>query len=265
MLVLIKGAGDLATGVAHRLHQCGFPVVMTEIPQPTTVRCTVAFSTAVYQGQATVEGVTARRADTPAAIQAVLGRREIPVAVDPGAKLVELLAPTAVIDGVIAKRNLGTAITDAPVVIALGPGFCAGEDCHAVVETKRGHYLGSVLYTGRAIPNTGIPGVIEGVGAERVIRACGEGSWQPVVQIRQLVQAGELVATVDGQPVRAAISGVVRGLLPQGTPVHRGMKAGDIDPRGIPAYCDTISDKARAIAGGALEALLHLLRERGIV
>lgn len=263
MLVLIKGAGDLATGVGHRLHQCGFSVVMTEIAQPTTVRCTVAFSTAVYRGSATVEGVTARRADSLETIRACLGRGEIPVAVDPQGSLVPLLSPDAVIDAVIAKRNLGTRITDAPAVIALGPGFCAGEDCHAVVETKRGHYLGSVLYKGSAIPNTGVPGVIEGVGAERVIRAPGPGAWQPVAQIRQLVKAGETVAIVEGNPVPAPISGVVRGMLPEGTPVHQGMKAGDIDPRGIPAYCDTISDKARAIAGGALEALLHLLQERG--
>lgn len=263
MLILIKGAGDLATGVGYRLHQCGFSVVMTEIAQPTTVRCTVAFSTAVYQGFATVEGVTARRADTPAEIAQVLSQGEIPVAVDPEGTLVHTLTPGAIIDAIIAKRNLGTRISDAPVVIALGPGFCAGVDCHAVVETKRGHDLGRVLYQGQAIPNTGVPGIIEGVGAERVIRACRDGIWKPLVQIRQLVQAGDPVATVEGEPVLASISGVVRGLLPEGTPVHRGMKAGDIDPRGILEYCDTISDKARAIAGGTLEALMHLLWERG--
>ena len=264
MLVLIRGAGDIATGIALRLYRAGLRVVMTETASPTAIRRTVAFSECVRTGETRVEDVTARRARVEE-VPALLARGIVPVLVDPEGSCIPRLCPEAVVDAILAKRNLGTRINDAPVVVGVGPGFTAGEDCHAVVETKRGHYLGSVLYTGRAIPNTGIPGVIEGVGAERVIRACGEGSWQPVVQIRQLVQAGELVATVDGQPVRAAISGVVRGLLPQGTPVHRGMKAGDIDPRGIPAYCDTISDKARAIAGGALEALLHLLRERGIV
>ena len=265
MLILIKGAGDLATGVGWRLRRCGFPVVMTETAQPTTVRCTVAFSPAVYRGSATVEGVTTRLAAGADEARAIAAGGGVAVAVDPEGALAGVLRPDVLVDAILAKRNLGTRITDAPVVVALGPGFCAGEDCHAVVETKRGHYLGSVLYRGRAIPNTGVPGVIEGVGAERVIRACRDGIWRPQAQIRQLVTQGALVATVEGEPVRAAISGVVRGLLPAGTPVHRGMKAGDIDPRGIVEYCDTISDKARAIAGGVLEAVLHLSGREGSI
>ena len=262
MLILIKGAGDLATGVGWRLHQCGFPVVMTETARPTTVRCTVAFSPAVYQGSAVVEGVAARLAKDAEEARAIALGGEVAVAVDPEGALVRALRPDVLVDAILAKRNLGTRITDAPVVIALGPGFCAGEDCHAVVETKRGHDLGRVLYQGRAIPNTGIPGIVAGVGAERVIRACRDGIWEPVAHIRQLVKQGDLLATVEGEPVCAAISGVVRGLLPAGTPVTRGMKSGDIDPRGVVDYCDTISDKARAVAGGVLEAALHLTNGR---
>ena len=234
MLIYIKGAGDLATGVARRLHSCGFQIVMTETAQPTTVRCTVAFSRAVYQGSCEVEGVTARlAADADEACAAIL-----------------------------AKRNTGTCITDAPAVIGLGPGFEAGVDCHAVIETKRGHSLGSVIYEGRAIANTGVPGNIGGFTSERILRASGDGIFKPVTEIGHLVREGDIVAYVGELPVRARIGGVVRGLLPDGTPVHTGMKSGDVDPRGIVEYCYTISDKARAIAGGALEAVLHLLKGR---
>ena len=258
MLIFIKGAGDLATGVAWRLHNCGFQVVMTDIARPTTVRCTVAFSRAVYEGAAEIEGVTARLARDPADALRITGEGEIAVLVDPEAAAIETLHPPVVIDAVLAKRNLGTRITDAPVVIALGPGFTAGADCHAVVETKRGHYLGRVIYAGSAIANTGVPGDIGGYTSERIIRAPADGPFVPAARIGQLVRAGDVVARVEGEPVRALIDGVVRGMLPEGTPVTRGMKSGDIDPRGIVEYCHTISDKERAIAGGALEAVLHL-------
>ena len=258
MLIFIKGAGDLATGVAWRLHNCGFQVVMTDIARPTAVRCTVAFSRAVYEGAAEIEGVTARLARDPADALRITGEGEIAVLVDPEAAAIETLRPPVVIDAVLAKRNLGTRITDAPVVIALGPGFTAGADCHAVVETKRGHYLGRVIYAGSAIANTGVPGDIGGYTSERIIRAHADGPFAPAAMNGQLVRAGDVVARVEGEPVRALIDGVVRGMLPEGTPVTRGMKSGDIDPRGIVEYCHTISDKARAIAGGALEAVLHL-------
>ncbi|MEG1932591.1 MAG: selenium-dependent molybdenum cofactor biosynthesis protein YqeB [Pygmaiobacter sp.] len=258
MLIFIKGAGDLATGVAWRLRRCGFDVVMTETAQPTTVRCTVAFSRAVYDGTATVEGVCARLAQNADDTASILHAGEIAVLVDPDASAIAVLHPPVVIDAVLAKHNLGTKITDAPVVVALGPGFSAGDDCHAVIETKRGHFLGSVIYEGSAIANTGVPGEIGGYTSERIIRACREGSFTAVAQIGQLVKKDALVATVEGEPVYASIDGVVRGMLPTGTPVHKGMKSGDIDPRGIVEYCDSISDKARAIAGGALEAVLHL-------
>lgn len=258
MLIFIKGAGDLATGVAHRLHRCGFDVVMTEISQPTTVRCTVAFSQAVYEGTASVEGVTARLAGDVRAVREIIANREAAVVVDPKADILRELRPDAVIDAIIAKTNTGTSLKDAPIVIALGPGFTAGGDCHAVIETKRGHYLGRVIREGCAIENTGIPGNIAGHTADRILRAPRGGIFAPAAHIGDMIGAGDVAATVGGEPVRALVPGVVRGMLPAGTPVYKGMKAGDIDPRGIVEYCYTISDKARAIAGGALEALLSL-------
>ncbi|WP_368234407.1 selenium-dependent molybdenum cofactor biosynthesis protein YqeB [Anaerotruncus rubiinfantis] len=258
MLILIKGAGDLASGVAHRLYRCGFTVVMTEIAKPTTVRRTVAFSRAIYEGEAVVEGVKAQLAHSPEEALAFTRKGVIAVLVDPECACRAKLSPDALVDAILAKRNTGTKISDAPVVVAMGPGFTAGVDCHAVIETKRGHNLGRVIFEGRAAENTGVPGNIGGYTSERIIRACRDGIFTPSAEIGQHVQAGDLVAAVDGEPVTANISGVVRGMLPPATPVHRGMKSGDIDPRGITDYCYTISDKARAIAGGVLEAILHL-------
>lgn len=262
MLIMIKGAGDLATGVAHRLHRCGFQVVMTETAQPTTVRCTAAYSRAVYEKTAVVEGVTARLAADADAARQIIAAGEIAVLVDPAADSRKQLCPDALVDAILAKRNMGTALTDAPIVVGLGPGFIAGKDCHSVVETKRGHDLGRVLLQGSAAANTGIPGEISGYTTQRILRAPVEGLFDPLVTIGDLVHAGAVTATVDGVPVPAEISGVVRGLLPAGTPVHPGMKAGDVDPRGIVEYCSTISDKARAIAGGVLEAILLLKKEK---
>lgn len=258
MLVLIKGSGDLASGVAHRFHQCGIEVIMTDIAQPTTVRCAVAYSRAVYDGTAEVEGVTARLVQDATQAKKVAQSGEIAVIVDPEAQIAKEIAFDAVIDAVLAKKNLGTTKQDAPVVVALGPGFTAGVDCHAVVETKRGHHLGRVLYEGRAADNTGVPGNIAGFTSERIIRAPKDGQFLPKHQIGDLVKKGDVVAEVEGVPVCANLDGVIRGMLPIGTPVHKGMKSGDIDPRGNVEYCRTISDKARAIGGGALEALFHL-------
>ncbi|MEG2371230.1 MAG: selenium-dependent molybdenum cofactor biosynthesis protein YqeB [Hydrogenoanaerobacterium sp.] len=258
MLVLIKGAGDLASGVAWRLKQCGYDVVMTETSQPTTVRCTVAFSRAVYDGEAKVEGVTACLCSGKEEIEAALALGKIAVAVDPQAAMCKLICPDIMIDAIIAKKNINTKKEDAPIVVALGPGFTAGEDCHAVVETKRGHNLGRVIYEGRAAENTGIPGNINGYTVERILRAPCNGRFLPLCAIGTQVQAGDEVARVDGLSVISQLSGVVRGMLPEGTPVVEGMKAGDVDPRGVLEYCFTVSDKARAIAGGVLEAMLHL-------
>ncbi|MEG1380850.1 MAG: selenium-dependent molybdenum cofactor biosynthesis protein YqeB [Ruthenibacterium sp.] len=262
MLVLIKGAGDLASGVALRLYRSHIPVMMTEIPAPTTVRCTVAFSGAVTNGEAFVENVCAKLATDAADARALLAQGIIPVFIDPEAAVRSVLKPDVVIDAILAKKNLGTKITDAPLVIALGPGFTAGEDCHAVVETKRGHTLGRVIYKGKAIANTGIPGEIAGHAADRIIRAGADGIFTPLCAIGTLVKKGDAVARVGDAMIFAQLDGVVRGMLPAGIAVTRGMKSGDIDPRGVQDACKTVSDKALAIGGGVLEAILHFMNER---
>ena len=264
MLVLIKGAGDLATGTAVRLRRAGFDLVMTEVERPTAVRRTVAFSQCMYDGTAAVEGLTARRASGKAEALAALARGEIPVLCDPGAEIRKELPFDGVVDAILAKRNLGTAITDAPIVLALGPGFTAGVDCHGVVETKRGHDLGRLILEGSAIPNTGVPGDIGGYTEERIIRAPADGLFEPLAAIGDRVEEGAPVARVAGAVVCAQLTGVVRGMLPAGLAVKQGMKAGDIDPRCEARHCFTVSDKARAIGGGVLEGLLYFGKEKGL-
>ena len=256
MLVLIKGAGDLATGIACRLYQSGFDLVMTDTVLPTTVRCTVAFSRAVYQGSAEVEGIPAQLAHSPEEALVLTRKGIVAVLVDPACTSLDALRPDAVVDAILAKRNLGTQITDAPCVVGVGPGFTPGVDCHAAVETKRGHDLGRALWDRSPIPNTGVPGEIGGYTVERLLRAPADGTFAPAAQIGDLVEAGQAVGYVGGSPMCAQIKGVLRGLLPNGTPVHEGMKAGDVDPRCRVEHCFTVSDKARAIGGGVLEAIL---------
>ena len=258
MLVLIKGAGDLATGVAVRLYRSGFRLVMTEIAQPTAVRRTVAFCQCIYNGAVQVEGITARRVERPEEVEECWAQGEIPVLVDPQCTIRERFPFDAEVDAILAKRNLNTRMEDAPIVVALGPGFTAGVDCHAVVETKRGHYLGRVITQGSAIPNTGVPGDVGGYTTQRIIRACQDGVFQPAVSIGDTVAEGDIVAYVDGQPIYAQMPGIVRGMLPAGLSVTKGMKSGDIDPRCERDHCFTVSDKGRAIGGGVLEALLML-------
>ena len=258
MKVLIRGAGDIASGIALRLHRAGMQVVMTDLPAPTAIRRTVCFSQAILLGEMTVEDVTARRADSVEEAESLLRRGLIPVLADPDCACRAQLRPDALVDAILAKRNLGTKIDDAPVVVGIGPGFTAGEDCHAVVETMRGHTLGRVIYRGSALPNTNIPGLIGGYAGERVLRAPADGILHQLADIGATVAEGDVVATVEGQPMRCTISGVLRGILPEGTPVFRGMKAGDVDPRGKREYCDTVSDKALAVGGGVLEAVLAL-------
>ena len=257
MLVLIRGAGDLASGVALRLHRAQFPVVMTDIARPTAIRRTVCFSQAIRFGKTTVEDAVAVRCETAEEIQKALDAGEIPVLADETAQCRHWLRPDVLVDGILAKKNLGTSITDAPLVIALGPGFCAGRDCHAVVETMRGHTLGRVIWDGEPIPNTNIPGLIGGFTGERVLRAPDTGVFHQLRDIGALVESGECVGEVNGKPMICTISGVLRGILPDDTPVTKGMKSGDVDPRGNVANCYTVSDKASAIAGGVLEAILH--------
>ena len=265
MLIVIKGAGDLATGIACRLYQSGFQVLLTEIAQPTTVRCTVAFSQAVYRGEAEVEGIRAILAGSPEEALTLTREGRVAVLTDPEASCVRLLRPAGVVDAILAKQNLGTTRTDAPVVVGVGPGFTPGVDCHAAVETQRGHNLGRVLLDRPPAPNTGIPGEIGGYTVERLLRAPADGRFQPVAVIGETVTAGQVVAYVAGVPITAEISGVLRGLLPEGTPVFAGMKSGDVDPRCQRSHCFSVSDKARAVGGGVLEALLCGLKARGLL
>ena len=262
LLVVVKGAGDLATGVACRLHRAGLAVVMTDVARPTAIRRTVAMAEAVYAGEVTVEGIRGRLVPGAREAQAALADRVLPVLVDPEARIVLDLHPQAVVDARMAKRNLGTHIHEAPAVIGLGPGFYAGRDVHAVVETLRGHDLGRVLLEGEAAANTGVPGIVGGQGELRVLRAPAGGSFTALQHIGDPVSAGQTVAEVDGRPVVSALSGVLRGILHDGLPVHPGMKVGDVDPRGIRDYCFTISDKALSVGGGVLEAILYLLHDR---
>ena len=258
MLTLIRGAGDLASGIALRLWRAGLDVAMTEIARPTTIRRTVAFSEAVLCGETAVEGVTARRAENADEARRLLADGILPVLVDPACACRTELRPDALVDAILAKRNLGTRITDAPIVVGVGPGFTAGVDCHAVVETMRGHTLGRVLYEGSALPNTAIPGLIGGYAGERVLRAPADGVFTGTRAIGDTIAAGDVVGTVDGQPMVCTIGGVLRGLLADGVPVRKGMKAGDVDPRGEVSYCYTSSDKALAVGGGVLEAIFGL-------
>jgi xanthine dehydrogenase accessory factor len=258
LVVLIRGAGDLASGVAHRLHRSHFKICMTEIPHPLAVRRGVAFSEAIYEGQKEVEGVRAKFISKPEEIESVWKKGNIPIIADSdGKKTRHFLKPDVLVDAIMAKKNLGTQINDAPLVIGLGPGFSAGKDAHIVIETNRGHRLGKMILSGSAEPDTGIPGEIGGYTMERLLRTMKKGIFHPQKSIGDRVSKGSVVAVVEDFPIIAKISGVVRGLLREGVEVRKGMKVGDIDPRSKKESCFTISDKARAIGGGALEAILY--------
>ncbi len=254
-LVLIRGAGDLASGIAARLHRCGFPVVMTELAQPLMVRRAVSFGEAIYAGETQVEGICARRAADMGAVRAALAQSIIPVLMDPDATCRDALRPIVLVDAVMAKVNTGTTLADAPLVVALGPGFTAAIDCHAVVETNRGHWLGRVIWQGTAQADTGVPAETAGRQADRVLRAPVTGVLESHADIGDLLVEGQIVAAVGGQPVRAPFAGVLRGLVHAGASVAAGLKVGDVDPRGQREHCFTISDKSLAVAGGVLEAI----------
>jgi xanthine dehydrogenase accessory factor len=255
-VVVIRGAGDLASGVAWRLHRCGFPVAMAELEQPLVVRRPVSFAEAIFEGQTTVDGITARRAEDLPHARRLLGRGVIPVLVDPEAVVCAGLGPEVVVDGIMAKVNTGTRMDDAPLVVALGPGFEAGVDCHAVVETNRGHDLGRVIWRGSAEPDSKMPGEVGGYRGARVLRAPADGQVRAAVAIGDTVQEGQVVAWVGAVPLVAPFTGVLRGIVHPTLPVHSGMKIGDLDARGQRRYCFTISDKSLAVAGGVLEAVL---------
>lgn len=261
-LVILRGGGDLATGVAARLHRAGFPLIILELPEPLVVRRTVALASAINDGEMVVEDLHARRVADASEAAKLAATGGIPVLAQPDLEplLVSLPRPAQVIvDARVAKRNVDTRRGQAPLVVALGPGFTAGDDCDAVVETMRSHSLGRVIWHGSALPNTGTPGLIGGKGAERVLRAPADGktAWQR--QIGDLVAQGELLGHVAGEPVWAPFAGVVRGLIAPGTSVTPGMKIGDVDARAGVDACFQISDKSLAIGGGVLEAILTWL------
>ena len=254
--ILIRGGGELASATACRLAESHFRVVMTETARPEAVRRKVSFCEAIYDKMKCIEGKTCHLVANMPAVFGCWAKGDLALIVDPAASIIETLQPDVVIDAIIAKRNIGTRISDAPLVIGLGIGFVAGKDVHVVIETNRGHDLGRVIREGMAEPDTGHPGIIAGYGKERVFRAPKDGVFCTAKNIGDMVTAGDVVACVDSEPVTALIPGIIRGLLRDGTPVTKGVKAGDIDPRANPNYCESISDKGRAIAGGVLEAIL---------
>ena len=260
-LIVVRGGGDLATGVVHRLWSAGLRVLVLETAHPAAIRRQVSLCEAVYEGETAVEGMRGIRVETLADADAVWAQNAVPVLIDPTGACLPQARPAALVDAIIAKKNLGTTREMAPLTIALGPGFTAGQDVNVVVETKRGHKLGRILAQGPAAPNSGVPGVIGGYGAERVIHAPAAGIFRDVGAIADLVEAGDTIAVVEtpeGEqvPVKTQISGILRGLLRDGYPVPRGFKVADVDPRRAELEnCFLISDKARCIAGSVLELI----------
>lgn len=255
--VLVRGGGDLASGVAWRLYRSGFRVVIAEIPEPLAVRRKVAFCEAVFDGHSEVEGVKAVLVKGPEQVAGIWNQGLIPVLVDPEALCRHTIKPEVIVDAILAKKNLGTTAEDAPLVLALGPGFEAGKNAHFVVETQRGHNLGRLLTSGSASPDTGVPGPVQGITSARVLRAPTSGEWRNALDIGDMVKKGDLIGTVQGEALFSPIDGVLRGLLHPGVTASRDLKIGDIDPRGKKEFCFTISEKALAIAGGVLEGILR--------
>lgn len=271
-LIVVRGAGDLATGTIHRLKKAGFRLLVLEAEHPAAIRRQVALSEAVYAGSARVEDVEAVRMDVDLAekknrkelleqeMERIWKKDGVPVLVDPAGLSIAALRPAVVVDAILAKKNLGTTKEMAPLVIALGPGFTAGEDVDVVIETKRGHNLGRVIRSGSAVPNTGIPGIIGGYGKERVMHAQAEGILRNAASIGDIVEARAVIAEIETEngtvPVEASLSGLLRGLIRDGYPMTKGFKIADIDPRKEELQnCFTISDKARCIAGSVLEVI----------
>jgi xanthine dehydrogenase accessory factor len=274
--IFLRGGGDLASGVAYRLHKAGFPIVVLELPQPLVVRRRVALAAAVLEGEVDIEGLHARLVVTLAEAWPMVQSGEIPVLVSPELPSSPLIIPDGrpnqtqgaltpspiLIDARMAKYNIDTDLDQAALVIALGPGFTAGVDCHAVVETKRGHYLGRVIWDGSAFPNTGRPGTVAGKSRERVLRAPLSGAVMWELAIGNRVEEGQLIGSVAGKPIVAPFDGVIRGLIAPGLIIPAGTKIGDVDPRAGVDACFTISDKALSIGGGVLEAILTWINDQ---
>ena len=256
LVVLIRGGGEVASGVAHKLARAHFRVCLTETSEPLAVSRGVAFCEAVYDGKKEVEGLVARRVKSAVQVPKVWQQNQIPIIVDPETTIKDTLKPDVLVDAIMAKKNLGTRVTDAPLVIGLGPGFEAGRDVHTVVETNNSQSLGRVILEGRAERDTGIPLAAGGLTFERALHSPQDGPFQTDKGIGELVSAGEVVASVAGQSVKAEINGIIRALLRSGMVVKKGTKLGEIDPSGDKEACYTIRPRVRAIAGGVLEAIL---------
>lgn len=261
-LVIIRGGGDLASGVAHRLYRSGFKVVIIDIESPTAIRRTVSFCEAIFNGEITIEGVKGILAKDLEHIEKILKENNIPIYIDGKGDIIEELKPLVVVDAIMAKKNLGTTKDMAPITIALGPGFEAGVDTDLVIETKRGHYLGQVISQGMAITNTGVPNSNMGYEEERVIRALAEGKIKVFYNIGDRVEEGDIICGIGGKEVKAQIGGILRGIIKENLNVYEGQKIGDIDPRGVKDHAFTISEKARAVGGGVLEGILYLKNRR---
>lgn len=260
--IVIRGGGDLGSGVAHTLHRCGFQLLILEVQNPLVVRRTVSFARAVIDGEAVVEGIRAIKVSTKDEILKQWHQENIPVMVDPAGVILKDVHPAVVVDATLAKRNTGMHCGMAPITIALGPGFKAGEDVDVVVESNRGHNLGRLLFEGYAETDTGVPAPIKGYGKERVLRSPCSGIMKHILDIGALVKKGDVICMVGEKPVKAPFAGMVRGLLMNGRKVVEGMKIGDVDPRQMQELCYTISDKSRAIGRAVLEAVLYLQREK---
>jgi xanthine dehydrogenase accessory factor len=256
LLVLLRGGGDLASGVALRLFRCGIQVIIVELPRPLTVRRSVSFAQAVFNKKVTVEGIDGVLVSSPTEIWDTLKRGHIPITVDPDASSIKILRPAVLVDARMIKQAPETGMGDARLVIGLGPGFTAGLDCHAVVETQRGHFLGRVIWNGQAEKDTRVPESVLNHQSERVLRAPADGSLQTRVEIGESVRANQVLADVGGQPIIAPFDGILRGMVHDGLQVTAGMKIGDLDPRLDERLVHCISDKSLAVGGGVLEAIL---------
>ncbi|WPC44491.1 selenium-dependent molybdenum cofactor biosynthesis protein YqeB [Clostridium sp. JS66] len=258
-IVIIRGGGDIASGIVQKLYRSGFKVLIAEVEKPTSIRRKVCFSEAIFDSYVIVEGIKSVLVKNIYEIKKAWSEGSVPVIVDPEGKYIDIIKPQIVIDAIIAKKNLGTNMNMAPMTIAVGPGFEAGKDVDIVVETMRGHNLGRLIFSGMAMKNTGVPGKIAGYSKERVIHSPASGIIDNIKEIADIVKAGEVIAYVDGIEVKATIDGVLRGLIRNESKISKGLKIADIDPRiEEKQNCYTISDKARSIGGAVLEAVLYL-------
>lgn len=256
-IVIVRGGGDLASGIIHKLHRCGFRVLVLEVPKPTAIRRNICFSESIYEGEVEIEGIRAVHVHCLKEIKECWKNSIIPVIIDPKGEYIKYIKPQIVVDAILAKRNLGTRRSMANITIGIGPGFTAGKDVDLVIETARGHNLGRIIFEGQAKKNTGIPGEIMGYSKERVIHSPCDGIIENIFEVGDIVYKGEIIAYAVDMPVKAEITGVLRGIIRNESCVKKGMKIADIDPRiSEISNCCTISDKARNIAGGVLEAIL---------